>query len=299
MFNYTKIQMYVGIVVSLYMSMSLSNFKIANFLGGEYIEIVGNKLTIVPTIETSSINILFLEQHNDHHVKNESINLNKNVNVKLSKNGKVLTACYFNEQDICKTDKSIFKTNLDVNLYAKGKSLPISRIKEVRINGEKISLSEVIDKSKIQLIANNVSSQYKYSIRNIGYQIAKEIGVYIPIAIIALLLPLVIIQLVATLLFIFGDYRDFLVKKYKKIDVDLKYNLTIIDIITKKIAIPLGLLGTISSIWSAFELMNFEIGNIQEILKLLTNALFTTFLAFSSYILLSSRAIIESQNSEK
>lgn len=259
-------------------------------LGNPYIEIIGETFSIQPQLKIGSIKIEFQKPLNKNAVK--IFGPNRSPNISVSPNGNWITVI---PNTPAKSELGLEK--IRIKLIEHGQSISINRITAVLIDNNKMELKDLLDGRTLNLLDAGISLQYPYSIRNIGYSIAQFFGKSIPYLIIVILLPLAGTQVVLTVLYIIFDPikpigRLLSTHSSKPIYFPIREK-SIIDKLTLNIAIPLGLFGTIASLWSAFELMSFEIGNLHEILNLLTKALFTTFLGFSAYVSMNVRNFIE------
>lgn len=267
-------------------------------LGNPYIEFIGKTLNIKTSTRLSSIKFHFSNNHDSEFIK--KYNSNDAYDLNIDQNGKFFELSYsgvsnnINSKNIKINSDGKFNINttLSINLINDGTKVPINRIDKIEIDGVVESLVDISSGDGKIKFENLISLQYPYSIKNIGYFIANNIGELVPYAIIIVLLPLAIVQLLLTIIYLFLDP----VKKIFNLNKGKNYLDTVdeslVDLLTSSISIPLGLFGTIASLWTAFEIMSFEIGNLHQVLDLLTKALFTTFLGFLAYVSLVVRRAI-------
>lgn len=191
-------------------------------------------------------------------------------------------------------DGSPFENDV-VLLLNKSKNVPrVFVVNSVAVHGNDVSTYEFIQSyaslSPFRNDDGSIELRYEYSLGSLGYLFANRIANFVPPVVIWLLTPLALIQLglLVVRLLSFVPFAGIL-KKTKSETLDL---------ITHKLAIPLGLLGTVAAIWSVFELLSMDLGKPHTAIQILSNALFTTFLAMVSYGAMTCRLIMDGESDE-
>lgn len=154
-------------------------------------------------------------------------------------------------------------------------------VDEISVNGKNISAIELFQKYiKIGKYEKGIVLHYPYSLQNISNTLANIIGGTVVYMVLVTLLLFALVQFVMLVL----DIR-FPIFNFSR----GKHELHMIDKMTGAYSIPLGLFGTIISIWYSLEVTNQYISNYTELVEIIKVAIFTSVLGISSVLMLEVR----------
>ncbi len=154
-------------------------------------------------------------------------------------------------------------------------------IDRISLDGRVISATELFQKYiKVDKSNKNIVLYYPMALANISNTLANTVGGALVYIILVLLLLMMVVQLV---MFVLGY---FICKIRKPLETD---PLHMIDHLTETYAIPLGLLGTIISVWYSLEVTNQSISNYGQLVEIIKIAIFTSVLGVSSTLLYEVR----------
>lgn len=171
-------------------------------------------------------------------------------------------------------------------------------IRKIKINDYEESIIDFIH-DDISNINKSVSIYYEYSLWNLSNIAAKYFGFSIVSLILLILLILFACQLL--LLPISVGWQPEVVKDYFR-DNEKGKAIFIIDELANNFAIPLGFLGTVTSIWHSLEISVIDYSNFSQVIEILKIAIFTSVLGLSTKMICTLRAylpITKSKNHEK
>lgn len=161
------------------------------------------------------------------------------------------------------------------------------RITRAFLGGAHLKLSEFYQDFMLDG-KSNARYRNEFSLGNLSRAFSGYIGGYIPSVVIWLLAPLAVAQLIL----FFLSLTSFL-----RLDAYFRIENPWIDRITEVAAIPLGLLGTVSALWLAFEQLGDDLGDTLYVVRILSSGLFTTFLGLLAYGLMSFRGLMKRHDS--
>ena len=179
---------------------------------------------------------------------------------------------------------NLFKGKVAIQISDPNTAFSKNRITKVKINDVNVSINEFVN-DYISLDSAQTTVRNKLSIRNMSY-LYTYLGVYIPTIIIWFLVPLSIIQSFLIFVFILNRLPESL---SKLIPIVHQEDTKIFDYLTENFSIPLGLFGTIASVWTSFQLVSINLGDITAVIELISIGMFTTFLGMYCYSLLLVR----------
>lgn len=173
----------------------------------------------------------------------------------------------------------------EINIRLVKTSNPIyeNRIIKIKTDNKEVSAIELIHSYSIK---SNLKPRYFLSIANLNWLFSNYIGHYLIYTIIAILAPVTITQFILIIV---------AALKYKKI-IKLNTSIDLLDKVTINFAIPLGLLGTVASLWLSFSYMNIENSDIHGAAKTLSDGLFTTLLGIIAYLSLKLRQFSDEED---
>ena len=229
------------------------------FTGPSYLSLNGENITLSLSKGVHKLDFLLEKEPLPGQVK--LLSGKNSYKVKLNKNWLSITSI----------DEPNDLIALTIRLSNPGHSATELKVDKVQVNGNFVEIRDLLA-NYIQAHEKQVKIKYIFSARNIGGLFFTAAN-YIPCIIMMLMVPMLAGQIIILIL-TFPDRAAWVpsIKISRSTEV-------VVNNFVDNMAMPLGLLGTVTALWLAFESKNIDASNAGSIIEIVSVGIFSTFLA--------------------